>query len=308
MRNRKTYYFFFVILNYMNYSLTAHLVDNIKKSIVGYDEYGILIVDNASPNESYEILKKQFDGVKDVFVIKNNMNQGYAKGNNFGVKYIEKNFSECKYVAITNPDVEFFDNTDLGKILKKLESNTMIASIAPIHLLNGAFNQKAIGWKRPKGFDDIFTSFALTNFFFSRIYYKSFKIEPDRVSYVEVLSGSFFIIKLDVFKKVGYFDEHTFLYAEEAILSNKLMALGYKQIVDFESFFIHNHSAKVNRKLVARIKESYYSLNSKAYYNANYNKPIGKLVAALLYILYPVRILEILGIVIVSFLNGIRNT
>jgi len=146
-RNRKIYHFFFVILNYMNYSLTAHLVDNIKKSIVGYDEYGILIVDNASPNESYEILKKQFDGVEDVFGIKNNMNQGYAKGNNFGVKYIEKNFSECKYVAITNPDVEFFDNTDLGKILEKLESNTMIASIAPIHLLNGVFNQKAIGWK-----------------------------------------------------------------------------------------------------------------------------------------------------------------
>ena len=302
MPNKKAYRLFFVILNYMNYSLTANLVDNIKRSIIGYDEYGILIVDNASPNESYEILKEQFSGVEGVFVIKNSTNQGYAKGNNFGVRYIEENFNECKYIAITNPDVEFFDNTDLGKILKKLESNPVIASIAPIHILNGVFNQKAIGWKTPKWFDDIFTSFALTNLFFNRIYYKNFKIEPDKVSYVEVLSGSFFIIKLEVFKKVGYFDEHTFLYAEEAILSKKLMALGYKQVVDFESFFIHNHSAKVNRKLVNRIRDSYYSLISKAYYNANYNRPIGKLVAVLLYVLYPIRILEILMIILINLL------
>jgi len=56
------------------------LVDNIKKSIVGYDEYGILIVDNASPNESYEILKKQFDGVEDVFVIKKQYESRICKG------------------------------------------------------------------------------------------------------------------------------------------------------------------------------------------------------------------------------------
>ena len=307
MSNTKKYHLFFVVLNYMNYSLTTNLVRNIKNSIVGYDEYGILIVDNASPNESYEILKGQFDDVEDVFVIRNSTNQGYAKGNNFGVKYIEENFIECRYIAITNPDVEFFDNTDLGKILKKLESNAMIASIAPIHLLNGVFNQKAIGWKTPRGFDDIFTSFALTNFFFNRIYYRNFRIEPNKVSYVEVLSGSFFIIKLDIFKKVGYFDEHTFLYAEESILSRKLIATGYKQAVDFETFFVHNHSSKANRKLTTRIKESYYSLTSKAYYNASYNKSIGKLVAALLYILYPLRILEILIIVIVDFLKKIRD-
>jgi len=298
------YTFFFVVLNYIDYEMTSRAVQNIEKCVTGYQDYGILIVDNCSPNGSYEILKERFVDIDNVFVIKNEKNEGYAKGNNFGVKYIEQGFRNCKYVAIMNPDVEFFERTNLGKIVNKLNSDSQLASISPLHLLNGKLDPRAIAWKTQKGFDDIFLTFAITNRMFHRTQYRNFEIELNKLSYVEVLPGSFFIIKMEPFKQIGYFDENTFLYCEERILAKKLMNAGYKQAIDFESFFIHNHDERNRSNISYKIKHSKYLLLSRAYYNFTYNKPFGPFVAVLLYILHPVRILEIL---VTTLLKGLKR-
>lgn len=298
------YTFFFIILNYIDFEMTSRTVQNIKRYVTGHQDYGILIVDNNSPNVSYEILKERFKNVDDVFVIKNNKNDGYAKGNNFGVKYVEQRFNNCKYIAIMNPDVEFFEETNLERILDKLESDPQLASISPLQLLNGKLDPRTIAWKTQKGFDDIFLTLAITNRVFHRTQYQTFKIEPNKISYVEVLPGSFFIIKMEPFRQIGYFDENTFLYCEERILAKKLMGAGYRQAIDFESFFIHNHKEESRSKISYKLKHSKYLLLSRAYYNLVYNKPFGPLVVALLYILHPLRALEIL---MSTLMKGLRK-
>lgn len=298
------YTFFFVVLNYIDYEMTSRAVQNIKKSVTGYQDYGVLIVDNCSPNSSYEILKGRFMDINNVFVIKNEKNEGYAKGNNFGVRYIEQRFKNCKYIAIMNPDVEFFERTNLGKIVDKLNSDEQLASVSPLHLLNGKLDPRIIAWKTQKGFDDIFLTFAITSRMFHRIEYHNFEIEPNKLSYVEVLPGSFFIIKMEPFKQIGYFDENTFLYCEERILAKKLINAGYKQAIDFESFFIHNHNERNHSPISYKIRQSNYLLLSRVYYNLTYNKPFGPFAVVLLYILYPIRILEVL---VASLLKGLKR-
>jgi len=134
--------------------------------------------------------------------------------------------------------------------------------------------------------------------------YRDFKIEPNKLSYVEALPGSFFVIKMEPFKQIGYFDENTFLYYEEVILAKKLMNAGYKQAVDFESFFIHNHEERNRPTISYRIRHSKYLLLSRVYYNLTYNKPFGPFVAVLLYILYPIRIIEIF---VITLLKGLKK-
>ena len=298
------YTFFFVVLNYIDYEMTSRAVQNIKKCVTGYQDYGILIVDNCSPNGSYEILKERFVDIDNVFVIKNEKNEGYAKGNNFGVKYIERRFRNCKYIAIMNPDVEFFERTNLGKIVDKLNSDPQLASLSPVHLFNGKLDPRRIAWKTQKGFGDVFLTFSITSRMFHRMEYRDFKIEPNKLSYVEALPGSFFVIKMEPFKQIGYFDENTFLYYEEVILAKKLMNAGYKQAVDFESFFIHNHEERNRPTISYRIRHSKYLLLSRVYYNLTYNKPFGPFVAVLLYILYPIRIIEIF---VITLLKGLKK-
>jgi len=284
---------FFLILNYLNYNLTIDTVNDIQNKIVNPKDYGILIVDNASPNDSYNVLKKIFKGYANIIVIKNPGNLGYARGNNFGLRYIEKKFPETKYVAIMNPDVRFFDNTNLEKTLRKLESDNKLAIIAPLHLLNKTFCQQNIAWKIPKGLDDLALNFWLCSKL-SRVRYKKLRLEDNKISYVEVVPGSFFIAKMNALKEVEYFDEGTFLYVEERILSLKLKERGYKVAIDFENMYIHDHSRK-QFNIAEEIRDYNRLFSSRIYYNLKYNGNWKYITVPLLVSTYLLKVLEIMG-------------
>jgi len=288
----KTQDLFFIILNFKNYRDTIRTVRNIQNNVEYNSDYGILVVDNNSPNESFKIISEEFSDDNKVYVIKNKINSGYAGGNNFGAKYIELHFPECKYIAIINPDVLFFKGTDLSKITFLLEKYEDLAAISPVHLLNNEFHSKLLAWKIPSGFDDLILNFSVLQKLFDKTKYKKYEINDDKLAFVEVLPGSFFVIKNNIFKHIDYFDENTFLFCEERILAKKLKNSGFKQAVYFESFYLHDHSNKQNN-LKQKINNYNTLLKSRIYFNKNYNEKYGKSVAFLLYLLYPLRIAEL---------------
>jgi hypothetical protein len=120
---------------------------------------------------------------------------------------------------------------------------------------------------------------------------------------VEVLPGSFFVIKNNVFKQIDYFDENTFLFCEERILAKKLKDFGFKQAVHFESFHLHDHSNKKNN-LKQKINDYNTLLKSRIYFNKNYNEKYGSIVVFLLYLLYPLRIAELS---LIHLLKKVKN-
>ena len=94
--------------------------------------------------------------------------------------------------------------------------------------------------------------------------YKQNKLE------VECVSGAFFVIKYNVFKKIGYFDENVFLFYEEDILASKLKKLGYKEMSLNYVSFKHFESQTIDKTL------NYYNKikrlqKSKMYYQKKYN-------------------------------------
>ena len=87
-----------VILNYCSFKDTIKLVVDLQKqTALLFME--IVIVDNDSPNDSFDklqILNKKYNNVK---IIKTEKNIGYAKGNNFGLRYLEK-LLNIEYIQI----------------------------------------------------------------------------------------------------------------------------------------------------------------------------------------------------------------
>jgi hypothetical protein len=47
-----------------------------------------VVVDNASPNNDYEVLKEKFSDKPSIVVLKSPKNGGFAYGKNLGVKYV----------------------------------------------------------------------------------------------------------------------------------------------------------------------------------------------------------------------------
>ncbi len=102
----------FVVLHYRAIDYTRKCVENIK-ALEG--EKRIIVVDNASPDGSGAILKEEYRGDKEVCVLLNRENSGFARGNNFGVRYSKCKFSP-DFTVVLNNDVEITQRDFISKI------------------------------------------------------------------------------------------------------------------------------------------------------------------------------------------------
>ena len=84
------------------------------------------------------------------------------------------------------------------------------------------------------------------------------------------------MIKEDIFKQVGYFDENVFLYNEENILGIKLRKYGYKAAVILDQYYYHNHnfSKDKNKTLLNKMKMLGIRFTSRKYLISTYYSSI----------------------------------
>lgn len=109
------------------------------------------------------------------------------------------------------------------------------------------------------------------------LFYKSFKngeyseeeFQKEKLE-VECVTGAFFAIKFNIFKKIEYFDENVFLFYEEDILSHKLKKLGYTEMSLNTVSFKHFESQSIS-KVMSYFNKIKRLQNSKMYYHKKYN-------------------------------------
>ena len=242
-----------VILNYNDYEETNSFIEQIK----GYkvlDE--IVVVDNSSTDNSFNRLRK-LKG-KNISVIKTKNNDGYASGNNYGVKYLE---DRVDYIIISNPDITVSEDT-IKKLKKDMDENENMAIVAP------AINQlgeKIRGWRLPNYLDELLSNI---NYFHrkarEKLYYDESRYQ-DEFARVEAVSGCFFMIRRDVLNMVGNFDESTFLYYEENILGVKLKNINRKTFIDNTVSVDHNLSVTVDKSFNSINKYKMLKTSQKYY-------------------------------------------
>ena len=224
-----------VILNYNDYEETSNFVNEIKDYKV-LDE--IVVVDNSSTDNSFNKLRKLKS--KNISVIKTDKNNGYASGNNYGIKYLEK---RVDYIIISNPDITVDEKT-IKKLKKDLDENENMAIVSPV--IN-QLGEKIRGWRLPNYLDELLSNI---NYFHrkarEKLNYDESRYQ-DEFSRVEAVSGCFFMIRRDVLNMVGNFDESTFLYYEENILGQKLKNINRKTFIDNTVLVTHNLSVSVDK-------------------------------------------------------------
>lgn len=82
---------------------TKLCVNSILNNVNG--EKKIIVVDNASPNKTFNDLQKEYKDTSDVVVIESKENLGFAKGNNLGYKYAVEYFNP-EFIVVMNNDME----------------------------------------------------------------------------------------------------------------------------------------------------------------------------------------------------------
>ena len=109
----------FVILHYRAAEMTRTCVERIQA--LDGDNY-IVIVDNASPNGTGELLAEKYAGEDNITVLLNQENAGFARGNNLGIRWVCEHL-EADYVVVLNNDVEILQKDFAVRIGEIYEEN-----------------------------------------------------------------------------------------------------------------------------------------------------------------------------------------
>ena len=226
-----------IILVYNDGRRASGLVEKIKDHKT-FDH--IVIVNNCSTDDTYEVISATaLTCPTKVTVISTPENGGYAKGNNFGVRYALDHFNS-DYIFIANPDTFFTDETSHA-MLCALKNHPEYGVAAPI------VTQGCNVW-RLTGFASVIESLFLIIFNLDRRRLKKRLISCGHTLVaVDVVEGSFFAISRYAYEKTGGFDERTFLYGEEMILSYRLRQAGLKTGVLTKERYDHLHSATIKK-------------------------------------------------------------
>jgi len=214
-----------VILNYMEWGDTVECIKSIRFSSDVL--WPIVVVDNASPNDSLQKLLSLYRHDDTITVISSKSNVGYSAGNNIGLKFcLDLGYD---YALIANSDV-LFSKGAIESLLSFIEDHARCAVVGP-NILNfdGSFNKVSRIAER-NIMEIFFQNFRINCFGFrSKIlsHYHYLDV-PYTISHkVHMVSGACFCISLKFISEFGYLDEGTFLYFEEPILGLKIAQAGW---------------------------------------------------------------------------------
>lgn len=128
-----------VILNFGEPNLTIELVN---KLISYKKEFAICVVDNFSNKKNSSKIQDAFKDNKNTYLIMNNKNYFYAKGNNIGLKYCFEEIG-CNIAFVFNPDIDilninFSDFNNINFNNKILITGNIIQNnkLSNLHLFN----------------------------------------------------------------------------------------------------------------------------------------------------------------------------
>lgn len=224
-----------VILNWNGARDTLECLETVRKLNTKEFSLNVVVVDNWLKSDSIDVLKK----IKDIKLIINKKNLGFAAGNNVGVKYAFRKGAD--YVVIMNNDI-YLEKNSIHELFKLIDSDKKIGAVSPKVYFAKGFEFKKRYKKEELGkvfwyaggiidWDNVYGS--------TRGVDEVDRGQLDEVGETEFVTGTCMIISKEIYKKVGAFDEKYFMYYEDTDLSQRIKRAGYKVVFDAKSVIWH---------------------------------------------------------------------
>ena len=227
-----------ITLNYKKTDLTISCIESLyeqlKRELDG-NEVEVIVVDNASGDGSVKALEeeKKKNHYKNLTIIANRENAGFAKGCNLGAST-----AEGKFLLFLNNDTQVRDR-GIFEMAKYMEAHPE-AAILGGQLRNFDGSLQASSGK----------FYTLPNALLLLLGLQRFGIidqGSSNISPVDWVKGAIFMIRSDIFKKLGGFDEKIFMYTEDMELCYRAKINGYKSFFYPDVSVFHKEQGSANR-------------------------------------------------------------
>ncbi len=198
-----------IVISYNSQDFIEKCIKSVLKNLPENSE--IIVLDNASNDETVDILKKFGKKIKLIIFDKN---LGFGMASNLASKK-----ASGAYLFLLNPDTEiikpifdelinFYEKTpDAGIVAPQLDmpDGKIQPSVKKLPTIWGAFKEYILGEKYA---------------------YSEYAPKSNAPIEVEMVYGAAWLIKKDLFYKLGGFDEKYFLYYEDVDFCKRIRKLG----------------------------------------------------------------------------------
>ncbi len=206
------------IVIYEDYTDVKNAVESIEKVTPAEIEKEIYLIDNSEHDESDEgeaAFREWITAYPDVIYRKSGGNIGFGAGHNLCMKEYDS-----QYHAIVNPDILLKEDA-FSSMIPFMDENPDIGMLIPRILSEEGGLQKV--YRRDLTPLDMFIRMFCSGHFKKRQDYHTLQDQNyDAVFDLPFGQGSFLLIRTELFKEIGGFDDRFFLYMEDADLCRRV--------------------------------------------------------------------------------------
>jgi GT2 family glycosyltransferase len=211
-----------VVLNYCGEEDTAACLSSLGEP--SRARLAVILVDNGSPDGSGDRLRRRFPELE---YVQTDANLGYTGGNNAGIaRALEIGFD---YVLVLNNDT-LVEPGAIDRLVETAESEEGVGAVGP-KIVYADDPERA--WFAGGKLDRIR---AVGRHLPDRPPPGAAGFRPAEVSF---LTGCCMLLPVPVIRRVGMFEEEYFMYLEDADLSLRLAAAGYRLIYEPRARILH---------------------------------------------------------------------
>lgn len=216
-----------IILAYNGSKYIKNLLDSLLDQTYPSDKMEIIVVDNASTDNTTSIVKRSFPGIKLVVMEENT---GFARGNNRAFRY-----ANHELVVFLNQDTVCHRNW-LKPLVESLAEHPEAGACTSNMVMVYTNDSSELNRQFPP---DFLAFYDLSCFGYGK-YYNIFS--EQEIVPTKIISGCSFIIRKKIVEELGYlFDEQLRMYVEDTDLSLRIHNLGYKTYAIRDSVIYHLH-------------------------------------------------------------------
>ena len=221
-----------IIISYNTEKITIDCLKSIIESLKNSSlKYEIIVVDNASKDNSVSSIKKLKSEIKNrnlkINLIENKENIGFGPANNQAVK-----LAKSDYLLFLNSDIIVL-NASIEKLYNFYKQNEKLFNFLGGKLLNKD------GTSQPSCGPMYTLPMIFAHLFLRGDYWELTRYSPKKIKEVDWISGACILTKKEYFEKLGGFDEKIFMYMEEIDLFYRAKKHGFKVFFYPEAQFIH---------------------------------------------------------------------
>lgn len=207
------------IVAYNDYSDIIHAVKSLEEYTSRSIDKKIYVVDNSCRlnDEKQKKFMNAITKYSDVTYIDAKSNLGFGKGHNLVLKRLDS-----EYHCIMNPDILFCEDA-FSSIIKYMDENPDVGMVIPN--ITDAIGGRQLVYRKEVTIGDMFIRMFCKKIFPKRVADHTLQdqdyTKPFQVPFGQ---GSFLVIRTELYKKLGGFDDHFFMYLEDADLCKRVNA------------------------------------------------------------------------------------